>query len=152
VKEERIVVVHWEGPFEWEQSQKRQKHSHVLYAFYGSHHLYGRDVLLYIGRSDDTENRIKQHAWWIEWEYDTIKVRLASVFSFPGWAEFEKLKRYPKAKTSLVADVEALLIFAHTPAYNTMGKGDLANAGLRILNTGKLGHLLPEVSSLYYAV
>jgi hypothetical protein len=32
-----------------------------------------------------------------------------------------------------------------------MNKGALPDAGLRIFNTGKLGHLLPEASSLYYA-
>ncbi len=150
---ERTVVVHWEGPFEWDQFKKHQKRSHVLYAFYGSHHLYGRDVLLYIGKSADAENRIKRHGCWIKKEYDAIRVRLASVVDFNGWAEFEtKFDRFPKAKASLVADVEALLICAHQPAYNTMCKGDLPDTGLRILNTGKLGHLLPEVSSLYYAV
>jgi hypothetical protein len=37
---ERIYVAHWEGPYDW-GSEPNQK-AHVLYAMYGSHHLYGR--------------------------------------------------------------------------------------------------------------
>lgn len=148
---ERTVVVHWEGPFEWDQYKKHQKRGHVLYAIYGSHHLYGRDVLLYLGRSTDVGTRIEDHAWWVEDEYDAVRVRFASVDDFKGWTEWLKVERYPPAPPTLVNDVEALLIYAHQPAYNTMGKGTLKNAGLRVFNTGMMGHLLPEVSSLYYS-
>jgi hypothetical protein len=58
--------------------------------------------------------------------------------------------RYIRAKPSLVDRVEALLIYAHQPAYNVMSKSSVDIAkGLTILNTGRLGHLLPEISYLY---
>jgi len=148
---EQTVVVHWEGPFEWDECSKHWGKGHVLYALYGSHHLYGRDVLLYLGR-DDVAHPIECHGRWIENEYDAMKVRFASIGKFEGWAERDRIERYdPPADRSLVANVEALLIRAHQPAYNMMNKGALPNAGLRILNTGRMGHLLPEISSLYYA-
>ena len=61
-------------------------------------------------------------------------------------------RRYEHADASLVRDVEALLIYALLPAYNTQGKNSLVLGGgpLRIFNTGKFGLLLPELSSIYY--
>ena len=147
---ERTVVVHWEGPFKWDHYREYQKVGHVLYAIYGSHHLYGRDVLLYIGRSVEEGNRIEDHRCWIVDEYDTVYVRFASMGKFISWNDWKDGKRYPPADPQDVADVEELLIHAHQPAYNTLGKGTLKITELRIFNTGKLGHLLPEVSSLYY--
>jgi hypothetical protein len=93
---------------------------------------------------------MESHGRWIKDEYDTMRVRFASVGKFTGWAEWEDGDRYPPADASLVAEVEALLIHAHQPAYNIMNKGALPDTRIRIFNTGKLGHLLPEVSSRYY--
>jgi hypothetical protein len=49
--------------------------------------------------------------------------------------------------------VEALLIYAYQPAYNTKSKHNPSNQakGLRIFNTGNVGYLLPEVSYRYFA-
>jgi hypothetical protein len=61
-------------------------------------------------------------------------------------ARLDERRSISRAKPSLVEQVEALLIYAHQPAYNSMSKGSVTVAkGLRILNTGRLGHLLPEI-------
>ena len=33
----------------------------VLYQLYGDHHIYGRDTLLYIGKSNYADNRMRAH-------------------------------------------------------------------------------------------
>ena len=149
---ETIYAAHWEGPIEWVAVNDYQAEEHVLYALYGSHHLYGRDVLLYIGRtSGGITNRLRGHEKWVADEYDAIKVRFASVGLFNDWKDWENGDRYPKASSSIVAGVEALLIHAHQPAYNSQNTASLNQAnGFRVINTGRIGHLLPEVSYLYY--
>jgi hypothetical protein len=151
---ERTVVVHWEGPYPWESCREVLAPEHVLYTLHGSHHLYGMDVLLYLGRSDKgIEYRLKSHERWVAEEYDKMTVRFASVGDFVSWADWERVERYPSPDSRLLAAVEALLIFAHQPAYNVTSKAaaDPASKGLRIMNTDKQGHLLPEVSYLYHS-
>jgi hypothetical protein len=128
------------------------KKYHVLYSIEGSHPVYGRDVLLYIGKTDGgIGNRLSYHEEWVDDELDPVRVRIASIGEFTDWDEWEKLPHYPKANPEIVSKVEALLIFAHQPAYNTMGKISLRQRnGIRIFNTGKCGFLLPELSYLYY--
>jgi hypothetical protein len=151
---EHIVVVHWEGPYSWDDCVNCKKDGHVLYALHGAHHLYGNDVLLYLGRSyANVGSRMKDHDEWVAEEYDAVTVRYASVGDLKDakWQDWMKGDRYSRAKPTLVEQVEALLIYAHQPAYNSMSKGSVAVAkGLRILNTGRLGHLLPEISYLYH--
>jgi hypothetical protein len=38
---ERIIVVHWEGPYQWEECTNHKEDGHVLYAMHGAHHFYG---------------------------------------------------------------------------------------------------------------
>jgi hypothetical protein len=146
--------VFWEGPFEWEKGQRECKDNHVLYQIYGSHHLYGRDVLLYIGSTLRTPfKRLREHEEWIEDEYDKMTFRFGSIseFTTARWEEQEKRRPYPRPKDSVIEAVEALLIYANQPAYNSRNKADAKNAaGIRIFNTGRIGHLLPEVSYKYF--
>lgn len=151
---ESIYVAHWEGPIDWKSVGDDPEHKeHVLYAIYGSHHLYGRDVLLYLGKtSAGIRSRLRSHERWVADEYDSIRVRLASVGRFRGWADWEDGELYPRAPVKVVNGVETLLIHAHQPAYNSQSLGSLKQArGMRVLNTGRIGHLLPEVSYLYNA-
>ena len=149
---ERIYVVHWEGPFRWEERRKHFKKEHVLYALYGSHHLYGRDVLLYIGKTEgDIGRRLGEHDGWVADEYDEMTVRLASIGLFVDWGDWEHGERYSKANPDVIQAVEGLLIYSNQPAYNSKSKATIRLAeGYRIFNTGRLGHLLPEASYLYH--
>jgi hypothetical protein len=149
---EIIYDVFWEGPFEWEKRHPYLKKYHVMYSIEGSHPVYGRNTLLYIGRTDvGMSNRLSYHDEWVDDEPDPVSVRVASIGEFTDWKTWEKLSHYPKANPEIVTKVEALLIFAHQPAYNTMGKSSLPQRkGIRIFNTGKCGLLLPELSYLYY--
>jgi len=151
---EKIYDAYWEGPFEWEKGQRDCKDNHVLYQIYGSHHLYGRDVLLYIGSTSRTPlERLREHEEWIKDEYDKMTLRFGSIseLTSASWEEQEKRRPYPRPKESIIEAVEALLIYANQPAYNSRNKTDARKAmGIRILNTGRIGHLLPEVSYRYF--
>ena len=123
IEPETLYDVFWEGPVAWQKRSRLIKPNHVLYAIYGAHPLYGRDVLLYIGRSEkDIGERLGGHEWWVQGEVDLVTVRVASVGKFPGWASWEKIPRYPRAHARLAGQIELLLIHAHQPPYNN-GKG-----------------------------
>jgi len=78
-------------------------------------------------------------------------LRIASAGGFMNWKDAYTVEECPKAPPDIVRGIETLLIYAQQPAYNTMSKASLHDAkGLRILNTGRIGHLLPEESYLYY--
>jgi len=149
---ETIYDVFWEGPFEWDNIEEHIEPTHVLYGLQGFHHLYGHDVLLYIGRTGaGLNNRLSNHDTWVEDEYDLMKVRIASIGEFIGWKQRNEIETYPKADPDIVHRIEAMLIYAHQPAYNTMNKESVKRArGIRIFNTGKSGPLLPEISFWYH--
>ena len=149
---EIIYDAYWEGTFNWDDRKNCVKGYHVLYALYGSHHLYGREALLYIGRTyKDLRKRLNNHMWWVNDEYDDIKLKVASVGIFTNWKDWNDNEHYEKAPLDIINGVEALLIYAHQPAYNTMSKNSLdSSKGFRLLNTGKIGNLLPEISYLYF--
>ena len=91
------------------------------------------------------------HEDWIDDEYDTVTIRVASMGEIFSWADWDDPSTYEPAKTEDVAKIEALLIFSHHPLYNQTNKESMAKAkGIRIFNTGKIGNLLPEVSYRYY--
>jgi hypothetical protein len=144
---EVIYDIYWEGPYSWEEKNNHFKKQHVLYQLYGAHHLYGRDILLYIGSTEKGIQRLKEHEWWVNYEYDSIRVRLGSLGRFTTWDKWNKIENYKKADMKIVHKIESLLIFAHQPAYNQVNKENANKAkGIRIFNSGKFGQLFPEVS------
>ena len=154
MNEETIYYVYWEGPFDWEAQGKYAKDHHVLYQICGAHHLYGRDVLLYIGStSRNIAKRTKKQEELIEGTYDKATVRFGSVGKFTTWEDFYKQRKsgnFQKASPGLTRQIEALLIFAHQPVYNTKNKKDFADMDIRVFNTGRSGQLFLEVSSLCF--
>ena len=153
--DEKIYDVYWEGPYHWNKRETLTNHRHVLYSIYGTHPVYGREALVYIGMTENTVyDRLSEHEHWIEYELDDPIIKVASIGIFEGWAKWESMKEpYPHpGDINLIKGVEALLIHAHQPSYNTAGKSDVSDhaKGIRIFNTGKSGILLPEISYLFY--
>jgi hypothetical protein len=150
---ETLYDVLWEGPYRWGEYGERVHPGHVLYALNGSHPLYGRDVLLYIGQSrTSVKRRLTQHAAWIRDEADAVQVRLGSIGRFRSWEKWSLDTPYPRSDQDTVDGVEALLIAAHQPAYNSQNKATIEKAaGIRIFNTGRSGSLMPEVSYEYWS-
>ena len=57
-----------------------------------------------------------------------------------------------KAWETQIAAVEALLIYAHSPPWNSSSIQDFGKIGeLHVLNWGEIGRLLPEVSKVRWA-
>lgn len=121
---DRVFVVHWEGPFAWGDRDRHIRDGHVLYALFGLHPLYGRDVVLYIGKAGNgMKSRLDDHdKEWVQHEYDPMTVRLASMGLFKGWDNWTKKTRYPKPDIADLRAVESLLILANQPAYNSAAK------------------------------
>lgn len=152
MRKEKIYDVFWEGPYDWTERHEKMKDYHVLYQLYGLHHLYGYRVLLYIGMTSNIEQRLKWHEEWVEEEYDKVDIRFGSAGAFRNWQDWKEPGNYKKADDDLVKKIEALLIYANQPAYNTINKnGAPTSKGIRIFNSGKSGSLLPEVSYKYFS-
>jgi hypothetical protein len=154
---EQTWVIHWEGPFTLEEARTKKgtNAGYVLYQLSGHHHLYGANVLLYIGQtSKGIKTRLGQHDGWIADEYDEMKVRLGSIakFKFSSWDSFEKTKKpFPSPGVKIIEKMERLLICACQPAYNVANKNDARGAEeIRIFNAGRSGPIFPEISSWYF--
>jgi hypothetical protein len=149
MRHESTYYVYWEGPFDWGHPAKAE---HVLYQIYGAHPLYGQDVLLYIGlTARDVNERLSEHEWWVGDSSDRVSVRYGSVGKFTSWPDWKNIKRPNDASNEAIRKIEALLIYANQPAFNTANKKNIEKAeGIRVFNTGTFGRLLPEISFIYY--
>lgn len=144
----QFVHVEWEGPLALSEIERLgDAHDYGIYQVCGSHLVYGSDALLYIGLADSQpfQARIFQHEWLgEEFGQGEISVYLGRI---SGSAT-------PKDEEwgELISGAEALLIAAHKPSYNSqrvLGLSpdvDLKVQDLHVLNWGRLGSLLPEVS------
>ena len=73
----------------------------VLYQIYGDSHIYGRNVLLYIGISTNAENRLKAHINGVFGYVNNLKVSIGTT-NFNGKLEVP----------------ESILIANHKPSFN----------------------------------
>ncbi|RVU84111.1 hypothetical protein EOL70_11510 [Leucothrix sargassi] len=152
---EEIYEVYWQGPYKPRKLSKlstEECKKLCLYSVYGSHPIYGNNVLLYIGMTLRTVNqRLKEHSYWMDQErFGESRVYLASIGKFENWSESWEIDLFDRPPKDVIEKVEKLLIYAHQTFGNTANKkqANLA-AGLRIFNTGSYGSLKPEVSALY---
>jgi len=119
-----------------------------IYAVYADHTVYGRNVLIYIGRTKrDIKKRIGEHG-------DFIDTNLMNFEYYFG----EILNRDDVNKENLesaVIEIETLLINAHCPAYNANAIKGIINTKeyykTVVLNWDDRGAILPEVSGLRYS-
>lgn len=142
----KVVRVIWTGPYTLEEVlTKTGENDYGVYQVYGRHPVFGRDSLLYIGRAvrQTFAQRFLQHAPWVR-EALGVTIHLGRLadddFSHSdGWTEWDQL----------VCDVEALLIFRHSPPYNSQSIGTYNGQSLHIQNWGDAGDLMQECSSLW---
>lgn len=137
--EERTEIV----ALRWEQTDLSASApaTPALYQLYGYHILYGDSVLLYIGRTMDYCRREGQHARsWTKYEQNV------SVYLAPLTTECTDQSHID----TLLADVERLLVFTHSPAYNSRLLSWVptlyAHKNLVVRNYGRKMSLLPEIS------
>jgi hypothetical protein len=160
---EQIFEVFWEGPYDWNgrgdpDALSAVHENCVLYMICGTHVLYGRNVPLYIGRTERRlrERLIEHDRDWIKYETDTVKIHAGYArrfISWEGWPQnWTNHAENPPLPTKTVADIEKILIYSHFFAYNERAKklNSPEVRNVRLFNTGRHSTLLPEVSSLFY--
>jgi hypothetical protein len=118
-----------------------------IYQIYGQHPVYGPDVLLYIGRTEDFGDRFAAHLkdnfnWCLNLSLSTGTV----------WKNFQGEERRLTCELEDLSRTEALLIFAHRPAFNTQGKNTSipADPPIHIWNRDYRRQLMSEVSTRCY--
>ncbi|WP_276682125.1 hypothetical protein [Thalassolituus oleivorans] len=152
MKEELHLHVEWVGPYTYEAAEKLRDEyiDYGVYQIYGSHPVYGSDVLLYIGKADKQTLgfRLSQEFWGI-YNKDSSNVAVY-VGRLSGYEETPSDKIW----SHHISLVERLLISAHCPAANSSGLNiefgkDIHS--VHVLNWGRFRDLLPEVSGARYS-
>ncbi|MGG3691771.1 hypothetical protein [Heyndrickxia ginsengihumi] len=142
-----IIQIDWEGLYTLEELNLliNDSQDYGIYQIYGKHLVYGKDVLLYIGKADKQTigKRISQENWCNTNDSKHLKIyagRLAG--------ESTPKEEFWSKEIDLA---EKLLISVHKPAYNSKSLSLLRDSELQdihILNWGDHRDLLPEVSGL----
>ncbi|KAE8177295.1 hypothetical protein GLP22_07335 [Photobacterium carnosum] len=119
-----------------------------IYQIYGSHPVYGHNVLLYIGKAQDQTFgvRLNQHIKWIR-NQDSTNVRV-----YTGRISSDD---FQDSDWDLKIDLaERLLIYTHQPACNSSNLNSLGEMpeDTHVYNWVDRGMLLPEVSAYRYLV
>lgn len=147
-----IIHIDWDGPYHIEEINELndEKKDYDIYQIYGTHPVYGSNVLLYIGKADQQTfgARIKQESWNDQYytsDHKRIEIYVGRLAGEKTPTADEWSKQIDLA--------ERLLILAHSPSYNSQGinspcssidDSDLKN--IHLLNWGAYKNLLPEVS------
>ena len=144
-----VIHLQWDGPFTLQEVQRmNDDYDYGVYQIYGSHPVYGSDVLLYIGKAGEQtfSVRLQQQERWL-YNQDAGNIRY-----YVGRLSGE---RTPKDAEWVrqIDIVEALLIHSHWPAANarniqTLGTHTAIIADTHVLNWGLRRSLLGEVSGL----
>jgi len=107
---------------DFEQSDVEK--NNVLYQLYGDHHIYGRDTLLYIGKSTNAENRIKAHLNSVFGRVNNLSVSIGEITDYNESLEIP----------------ESILIANHKPSFNKEFIHDLSSEAKQhkiiIINNG----------------
>lgn len=132
----KIINIVWKGPLSPDVVSKCTRRG--VYQYYGDHHVYGSDILLYIGQTDELADRNQGR-------FDVLCDRNIKIY-------FGRVL-LPRVRKDMLKRVEKLLICASAPARNShhviepldeAENKSLLN--LLILNWGDYRSLLPEVS------
>lgn len=137
-----LIKIQWEGPRGLEEARRLndEDEDYGLYMIYGTHVIFDRDSLLYIGKSADQSfgQRFSQHEKWLDKEED-IQI-------FLGRIDEDSEQKWQR----LVSVAERLLIYYHSPPYNSEYINSHSVQGdYRIMNLGSFRDLVPEISTRY---
>lgn len=144
----QVIHLQWDGPSTLEEIQgMNNDHDYGVYQVYGSHPVYGSDVLLYIGKAGEQtfSVRLQQEGW--HYNQDARNIRY-----YVGRLAGERTPSDTKWSHQIDM-VETLLIHSHWPAANsrniqTLGSHATEISETHILNWGQRRSLLSEVSGL----
>ncbi|WP_434401690.1 hypothetical protein M1Q06_03750 [Planococcus sp. 11815] len=142
-----LIQIQWEGSYQLKDLPHlmNDKTDYGVYQVYGTHPVYGNDVLLYIGKADyqTLGKRIPQENWLCTNDSNNHKIYIGRLHGSQPlndeiWSKYIDL-------------AERLLIYSHKPAYNARSISSLPEKELQlihILNWGDHRSLMPEVSGL----
>lgn len=172
-----IIDIYWEGPFKdfievsnyVTTNERGMSTDYFFYQIYGEHASYGKDVLLYIGMSENGKNvnkedgivsRLKKHNDnWTGGLCSEIKIYIGSYGYFRSWSFWHDKRLNPYYKKPLhidgypeIPEIESLLIYAHKPAFNCASIRNIGaiQSEFHIFNTGRRRSIFPELSTKYY--
>ena len=151
------IYITWEGPYTLQDLKdntylKNKDEAYGIYQIYGTHPVYGSDVLLYIGKTNSQTfaKRIKQEGWEYNSDSNNIKIYVGKLFN----------KEQPKKEiwNKLISHAEKLLIYTHAPAYNSSNINTLSREAetlkeiknVRVINYDNYRNLMSEVSGDIY--
>ena len=153
-----LIRIDWEGPVSVKNAVRHNHDDIGLYQLYGRHPIFGRDSLLYIGKTTDAfAKRIWNHMKSRGMEDFSPKRKwikdAVGYFNevYYGRLLGSKPVSYEEFEQQ-VNDAESLLIYACSPPWHQIGIGGFnpAHKDLRILNFGSCGLLPPEVSAAFW--
>ena len=147
----RTIFIDWDGPYALDEIEELEdpRIDYGLYQVYGSHPLYGEEVLLYLGatgeRTFGTRLTEEQSYWEVEEDFQPLAIYVGRLMG-------------PVTPTNGVWEEEMelahrLLVFAHSPVFNAREVAaapddDLKN--VHVVNWGRYLDLAPEVSGNRY--
>lgn len=137
------IHIEWEGPYTIEAARLLQSDEDFgLYQYYGEHAIYGSNALLYLGKADRQTigTRLSQNDWHI-WTPCIAEIYIGRICCESQIEKHEWIK--------LIDLAERILLFAHSPSFNTSNLNNIGYTGnddVRVLNWGMRKRLLPEVS------
>jgi len=109
------IHIDWEGPFSIKDLSKLKDayKDYGVYQIYGGHPIYGSNVLLYIGKAVDQTFgvRISQEEWEYNIDSENVEIYIGRLSgkTTPNNSKWE----------SEISLAESLLIYSHTPAFNS---------------------------------
>lgn len=142
-----LIEIEWEGPFTLKEIEsKKGCNDFGLYQIYGTHHIHGADMLLYIGQANKQKfnKRLSQHEHWIIEESNELKFYIGRL----GGIKDIKMEEWNQA----VDIAEKLLIYTCSPIYNSssMNWYGVIEPHTIVVNLGKYMRL-PQVASTLWA-
>ena len=147
-----VVYLDWDGPYAIKDIRKKfgdMSKDRGIYQIYGTHPIYGNDVLLYIGKAVEQTFavRIGQHG---AGGFGYCDDERESIYIGRLYYNIDDFKKITVAEMKRhIDEAEKLLIYAHGPIWNTRHtsdlKGDIAN--LHVMNWSNHRMLMPEVST-----
>jgi len=145
-----IINIWWEGPYTLSDIENKNignddNKDYGVYQIYGTHPVYGNNVLLYIGKTEQQvfSTRLNQEThWWNNQDANNIQIYFGRLI---GNTPSESIW------TSMINKAEKLLIYAHRPAHNSSNINSIQEdeaKNTHVLNWGTFKDLQPEVSSM----
>lgn len=153
-KRMKDIRIKWKGPYSLKDIRNVNDESidYGIYQIYGTHPIYGSNVLLYIGQANDQTfaKRISQETWEYNEDYKNVQIYAGYIYNLDNAESDNNDGVWGKA----IKDAEKMLIYSHSPAFNSSNiltisrnKNELkAMEDIRIFNYGSHRSLMPEVS------